>query len=90
MPSSERLGSPPIVLTSFGGKGCTRGFDAISGVGSCLADATDLATLFGATDFITPPIALRTGPPHMYFIFVVFLKPSMLLTFLSGRSHIIN
>ena len=74
----------------FGGVFTMGRFDAISGVGSCLADAADLATLFGATDLIAPPIALRTGPPHMYFIFVVFLKPSMLLTFLSGRSHIIN
>jgi hypothetical protein len=36
----------------------------------------------------TPPIAFLTGPPVMYFILVVFLNPSMLLTFLVFSGNI--
>jgi hypothetical protein len=35
-------------------------------------------------------IGFLTSPPIMYFILVVSLKPFMSLTFLAGRSHIIN
>jgi hypothetical protein len=33
---------------------------------------------------VMPPIAFLTGPPVMYFILVLSLNPSMLLTFLEN------